>query len=67
MNLSTSTNPKEGYKFVLRKTWDCWSPGTALEVIEYTDNTNSALVRIGSRGHREQVVIPLDYITERRR
>jgi hypothetical protein len=60
-------NKPHNIKCVLRKTWDCWSPGTELTLIEYTDivegEANSALVRIKG----EQVVIPLSYITERRR
>jgi hypothetical protein len=50
----------------LSKTWDCWSPGTRVDFIEYTDVVKgwpqSALVRIKS----EQVVIPLEYLVERR-
>ena len=51
---------------VLRKTWNQWSPGTRVDLIEYTDivkgEPNSALVRI--RG--EQTVVPLSHLVQRR-
>lgn len=67
----TDVRPRAGRHHVLRKTWDRWSAGTPLYIIEYTDivksTPHSALCRIGRTGHTEQVVIPVEYITERKR
>jgi hypothetical protein len=59
--------PRNGRHYVLRKTWDRWSAGTPLYIIEYVDKKTKALCRIGRTGHTEQVTIPLDYIIERKR
>lgn len=53
--------------YVLRKTWNQWSPGTRVDYIEDAEkdqkgNVLSALVRI--RG--EQSVVPFDHLVLRR-
>jgi len=53
--------------YVLRKTWNQWSPGTRVDYIEDAEtdkkgNVLSALVRI--RG--EQQVVPFDHLVLRR-
>lgn len=53
--------------YVLRKTWNQWSPGTRVDYIEDAEKDSkgyvvSALVRI--RG--EQTVVPMDHLVLRR-
>lgn len=62
----TPLNRKPEGKLVLSKTWDCWSAGTRVEFIEYTDTVRGWPTSMLCRIMGEQVVIPLDYITERR-
>lgn len=64
--IKTPLNKRPQGALVLNASYDCYSAGTRVDFIEYCDITEGVPNSVLGRVLGIQMVVPLEYITERR-